>query len=300
MGKELISGWKEQAKKVDAERAHVCDRLEALQKEIRAPLTEWENAEKERIAKHEADIAEIVNAGRFTLENWQPLPPEAMADRLKEIEGLLAWTWQEFAARAKLAIDDATAAIRTAIEKRQAYDAQQAELERLRREEAERKQREHEEKIAREAADKARRDAELEAKRKADEEAARVKAEQQRAEKVRQRLQREKEEADARARKAEEDRKAGEEKPERDRIAAAEKAKRDAELAAQRERAKIEAESKAEADALAKREADKKHRAKIEHEVFKKLVFLGLDNEEANRVVHHIAKGEVPNVSINY
>src|SRR5947209_7999861 len=43
MGKDLVSGWKEQAKKVDAERAKAWDRLEALQKEIRLPLTEWEN-----------------------------------------------------------------------------------------------------------------------------------------------------------------------------------------------------------------------------------------------------------------
>src|ERR1700729_269981 len=49
MGKDLVSGWKDKAKKVDAERARAWDRLEALQEETRQPLTEWENREKDRV-----------------------------------------------------------------------------------------------------------------------------------------------------------------------------------------------------------------------------------------------------------
>ena len=62
LGKDLVSGWKEQAKKVDAERARAWDRLEALQKEVRAPLTEWENREKDRVAAHEAALAAIIES----------------------------------------------------------------------------------------------------------------------------------------------------------------------------------------------------------------------------------------------
>src|SRR4051794_35744302 len=37
LGKDLVSGWKEQAKKVDLERARAWDRLEDLQKQVRQP-----------------------------------------------------------------------------------------------------------------------------------------------------------------------------------------------------------------------------------------------------------------------
>ena len=82
MGKELVSGWKEQAKKVDLERSRAWDRLEALQKEIRQPLTEWENADKDRIAAHEARLAQITQgAADITsqLADRSPGPDEQTA-----------------------------------------------------------------------------------------------------------------------------------------------------------------------------------------------------------------------------
>ena len=317
MGKELVSGWKEQAKKVDVERSRAWDRLEFLQKEIRQPLTEWEEAENTRIAKHEADIAEIVNGGAFTQQNWQSLSVEAMSDRLKEIESLTTWTWQEFGARAKHAIDEAAAKIRDAIQKRTDYDAQQSDLERLRREDAERKQREHEERLKAEAAAKAKAEAEAVAQKAAEAEAIRVKAEQEKAERERQRIQQEKEEAEARAQKAEADRlaaitkaeadsKAAEEKARLDAIAAEDRTKREAEAAVQRERDRIEAERRTEAEAAAKREADKKHRAKINNEALDALlVVLTGDNlltaEAAGKaVIAAIAKGEILHIKIQY
>ena len=42
------------------------DRLEALQKEVRQPLTDWENREKNRIAEHEAAIAEMASTSAST------------------------------------------------------------------------------------------------------------------------------------------------------------------------------------------------------------------------------------------
>ncbi len=311
MGKKLVAGIKEQAKAIDLERSRAWDAMEAIQHEVRAPLTEWENAEKERIAKHEADIAEIINGGQFTSDNWQTLPMDAMADRLKEIEALVTWTWQEFAARAKQAIDDSTAKIRAAIEKRKAHEAEQAELARLRQEEADRKQREHEERLKAEAAAKAKQEAEVAAKAEAEALAAKVKAEQEAAAKREETARREKAEAEDRANRAEEariaaeakakaDREAAAEKARQDAIAAAEKAKRDAEAAAQREREKIEAERKAEAEAAAKREANTKHRAKINNEALAVLVSLGLTEEAGKTVIQAIAKGEVPHVAISY
>jgi hypothetical protein len=300
MGKDLVSGWKEQAKKVDVERAKAWDRLEALQKEIRQPLTDWENREKERIAEHEATLAEIENSGRFSMENWHWLSAEALRDRLKEVEASSSCDWEEFCVRAKQAIELAIASIRSAIQKREAFDNEQSELARLRQEEADRKQREHEERLKAEAAAEARASAELEARQEAEAMAARVAVEQEKAERERLRIQREKDDLEARAKKAEEERRAAEAKAERDRIAASEQAKRDADMAAQREREKIEDEKKAEADATARREADKKHRAKVNHEALAALVQAGISEEMGKKVIEAVAERLIPHLCIQY
>jgi len=56
LGKDLVSGWKNQSKKVDAARKIMRDELIALKEEARQPLTDWENEEeeKERIFQEKA------------------------------------------------------------------------------------------------------------------------------------------------------------------------------------------------------------------------------------------------------
>ena len=196
MGKELVSDWKEQAKKVDVERTRAWDRLEALQKEIRQPLTDWENKDKERIAAHETAVADIRNLVTFLEE---PTSAEIERRIAKSVEISGSRNWDEFAGRAKPVHGETHDALTKKLEARKKYEAEQDELERLRREEAERKQREHEERIKAEAAEKARREAEEKDRREAEAEAARVKAEQEKAEQERQRIEREKVEAEERA-----------------------------------------------------------------------------------------------------
>jgi colicin import membrane protein len=48
LGKALVAGWKEQAKKVDSERKRCRDELDALRDETRKPLTDYETAEEDR------------------------------------------------------------------------------------------------------------------------------------------------------------------------------------------------------------------------------------------------------------
>ena len=50
-GKELVSGIKQQAAVIDADRKFWRDNMELLQEEIRKPLTDFEQAEKDRVAK---------------------------------------------------------------------------------------------------------------------------------------------------------------------------------------------------------------------------------------------------------
>jgi colicin import membrane protein len=58
-GKDLVSGWKESAKKVDASRKKMRDQLDELKVLARKPVTDWEaeqaEIEKQRLAKVEAD-----------------------------------------------------------------------------------------------------------------------------------------------------------------------------------------------------------------------------------------------------
>ena len=139
------------------------DELDALKDEVRKPLTDWENAEKERVAAHEAELAEIAGAGPYTLTNWSILSVEAMRDRLREIE-TDPRDWQEFAIRAAQTKAYTKAQILQAVEAKEAHQAAQIELEHLRAEAAERAIKEREEAAARAAKEAAERRAEEQAR----------------------------------------------------------------------------------------------------------------------------------------
>ncbi|MCE9567458.1 MAG: hypothetical protein K8U57_36110 [Planctomycetes bacterium] len=314
MGKELVAEQKKQLALVDGERKRIRDELDALKEEIRTPLTEWENAEKQRVESHEAALSVFEALPRFDVPH--PATTEVQK-RLESVETANARDWQEFGKRAQLAYDAARKSLSGTLAATQKYGGEQAELERLRREEAERKARERDEQLRAEAAAKAKAEAEEKARMEAAAEAARVKAEQEKAEQERVRIQKEKEEAEARAKKAEEDRlaaiakaevdrKAAEEKAERDRAEAERKSKEAVEAASKAERDRIDAEKRAEAEAAVKREADKKHRSKVNNEALNGIVthcnsgVIDITPEIAKAVVEAIAKGLIPHVKINY
>lgn len=316
----LVADEKARLKKIDAEGKRIWDELEALQHSYRAPLTAWEKQDEERIKAHEAALAALVQLGSLP----DGYTSSDVQQRIDAFKSQPPRDWQEFAVRAEAITNTTLTELAFKLESRKQYEAEQAELERLRREEAERKQREHEERIAAEAAAKAKVEAEERARKDAEAEAVRVRAEQEKAERERQRVQREKEEAERqrveaeeRARKAEEariaaeakaeaDRKAAAEKARLDAIAAAEKAKRDAEIAAQKERERIEAERKAEADATAKREADRKHRAKINNEILAAMLAIQLSDgialgeADAKAIIQALTSGKIPHVKVQY
>src|SRR6185437_576408 len=61
-GKDLKAEWLAKSNAVDAERRTLRERLDALADEVRAPLTEWENAEKPRVKAHEDALVAIVES----------------------------------------------------------------------------------------------------------------------------------------------------------------------------------------------------------------------------------------------
>jgi hypothetical protein len=334
-GKDLASAIKKQTGEIDAERKRVRDELDALKDEVRKPLTDWENAGKERIAAHEQELQEIANAGPYTLTNWSVLSVEAMRDRLREIE-TDPRDWQEFATRAAQTKAYAKEQILQGIEAKEAYDAAQVELERLRAEAAERAIKEREEAAAKAAQEAAERRA-----------AEQARIAREAAERERQRVENERIEAEARAKQAEAQRIAAEERAARElaeaeerrvkeaayaeqkrvaaekeaarqleltearRIAdeqsaarraeeAAAQAIRDQERAIEAERQRVAAQKKAEADEAEKRAKNRAHQGAIHREIVEALAKLGLPEDGAKRIIEAIVQGRVPHVTISY
>ena len=291
MGKILIEEHQKTVNSVNAERKRIRDELDSLKDEVRAPLTEWEQKEKDRVASLESALALL--EGQINYPN--DYTADEIENRLKAVKyGDEFFDWMEFADRAARARESVISKLEAALVRRRDYEEAQAELKRLREEEEKRKQKERDEEIARQAAEKAHKEAE-------------EKAEQERraAETERQRIEKEKQDAIDRAIKAEQDRVAAEERAKAEAHAAAERAEREKQDAIRKERERVEAEKKAEADALAKREADKKHKDKIHNEVMLAILHLLSEAHEetaddAKAIIQAIAEGKIPHVRITY
>lgn len=282
--KEEKASSLEYGRRVDAQAKEIIGEIEEMIAVHAEPLAAIERREKDRIAKHEANLSEIIEAGLQTSEQWMYLPLDAMRDRLAEIEAesISEDHWEEFALQAAQAKETAMSQMREAIAKREQHEAERTELERLRKEKEERDQAEREERIRQEAA--------AEAERKAKEAAERAKREAEEA------AQREREEAERR----ELELKLEKERAEKEAAEAKEKAARAEREAKERAEREHKEKLEREAEEAAERERNKKHRAKINSQAAACLVNSGVTEETAKQVVTLIAKGEVQNVSISY
>ncbi|WP_267543940.1 hypothetical protein [Acinetobacter pittii] len=277
-GKDLVAGIKAQAAVIDRDRKAWRDQCDALRDEIRKPLDEWEKAEEDRIQSIKDRISNF-DAGRVdtfsTSYLIQTIISEVEATAIDE-------SFAEFANEAAIKKDATLSSYKKSLEIALKREAEQVELERLRKSEQERLQREHEERIAHEAAERAR----LEAERKAKEEAERVEREKQEAVAKAEREKREAAEREARL------------------VAEKEAAELRAQHAAEAERKRIEAEQaaklEAERQAEEARQANQAHRKKICNEALKGLLALGIDEAKSKEILQAINKGLVPHVSIKF
>lgn len=311
MGKKLGEDARKQIDAINADRKKVVTALDALKNDIRKPLDDWEQAEKDRVAAQEAGIENIIAMGHNAHIEWGAMDYAACRYKLDDLKELASKDWQEFSARAKVAIDTSVTQIKAAIAQREKHDADQAELARLKAEQAARDQAERDAKIAADAAAKAKADAERIAKEAADKAAAEAQAAAEKAEQDRLAVEREKQEAIDRAAKAEADRIAAEqkaievaaalaEKVQAERVAAEAKAKHDADAAVEAERKRVADAAAKEAAEVAKREANTKHRAAVNNAALAGLVDAGLSEADAKTAITAIAKGDVAHVSIAY
>ncbi|EPF6068514.1 hypothetical protein KC099_14630 [Acinetobacter nosocomialis] len=267
-GKELVAEQKAQIKVIDDDRISIVKKFDLLRDEILAPRDAWEQAEKDRVAKHSQFISNIKVMYGLCFD----LPSLEIKKAIDSLESLVVdSSLDEYEQEAKLAKFETIEALRTALVAREKHEAEQAELERLRQAEILRQQQEREAQIAREAAEKATREAE----EKARFEAERVQREKAEAEQREARLKAEKEAAELRAQHA----------------AEAERKRIEAEQAV-----KLEAERQAEEA----RQANQAHRKKICNEALKGLLALGIDEAKGKEILQAINKGLVPHVSINF
>ena len=274
VGKELVADLKQLPKTIDAERKRWRDTLDGWRDEVRGPLNEWEAAEEARKAKHQAGIDHI-----RSFEEFGGLQAAGMKVQLANLEAIsVDEKFEEYEAEAHRAKDRAATTLRAAIEKQEAHEAEQAELARLRAEAEAREQKDREERIAREAEERARREAEAAAQAERDAAARR--------------------EAEA---------KAAAERREREHKEAIERQRREAE--AERQRIEDEhrrreeerlADERRQQDELARRQADKEHRARINRAALEAMIDGGMPEDCAKTAITLIEKGQIPSITINY
>lgn len=271
-GKELVADQKAQIKLIDDDRIATVKKFDELRNEILAPRDAWEQAEKDRVAKHEQFIDVIRMTAAICQNPENPWASINIKDSISDLENLVIdSSLEEYEEQAKLAKFESLELLRKSLAQAEQREAEQAELERLRQAEILRQQQEREAQIAREAAEKATREAE----EKARSEAERAQREKAEAEQREARLKAEKEAAELRAVQA-----------------------------AENERKRIEAEQFAQAEAARKAEearlADVEHRKQICGEALKGLTDLGVSAEQGKAILNAINKGLVPHVSIKF
>jgi len=297
MGKQLVDDLKDVPKRIDAERKRMRDTLDALADDVRRPLTDWEQAEEARIAKHKSGIEWF----RLRTAENRDLDSGELKATIAEVQSVkVGDPWEEFAPEALRAKADALESLQAALLAREKYETEQLELARLRAAEAAREQKEREERIAREAAEQAQREAD--ARAQAEREAA-IRREQEAkaaAERRELELKLQAEQAEKAAAQAKADKLAAEQRAEQERLAAIEREKQAVEAARQAE-IKRQADAKAAEEAeAASREADKAHKGKVNSAALAAFAAGGLSEECAKLAVTLIAKGKIPAIKISY
>ena len=319
MGKTLTEEWRVRTNAVNEERRMIRERLDALKEEIRAPVTEFEQREKNRIQAHEDALLEIISLGDLP----HGCGRDEIENRLHALGDMQPRNWDEFATKATREKERAYAVLTAALAAELARKREQVELARLRSEAEARERKEREERIAAEAAEKAR----LEAERKAQEEqekAARAAEEQRKAleraqdaaaeaERARieaeQRAAKEAAEAEARAQREREDAErkliaAQKEAAEREEKLKAESAAR-AKAAAEAERALMEAHARRDvlrrAQEAEARARDIENKTKVLIEIKEAMMkHAGIDEATAKAVTRAIHGGKIPHVRVEF
>lgn len=303
-GRDYLRRLKEMPKVVEAELREFVTTMDALRDETRRPLTEWEAAEDARIDRHN----DRLNWLKTLADDLGELSSLHIKGLIAEAEGMqLGAHWEEFEAEAANAKDKVLTTLRAALLKREQFEAEQAELARLRREAEERAEQDRI-RLAQEAAVEAERQrvaqeqqAERDAAAKREQDLKDQAAAQEReAENQRLQLKLQAEQAERARVQAEADRVATEQRMEQERQAAARRAEEAAEQARQEERRRADA---AAAEILRQQEArerDIAHRRSVNRAALDAFMAGGMTQEFAKQAITLIAERKIPNITIQY
>lgn len=314
-GRDYLKRLKEMPKVVEAELREFVTKMDNLRDATRQPLTDWEDADQARKDGHVDGIQAIKDLAVFEA------PPAAthVAKIIADLESVeINDSWEEFLAEAAQVKDQTLAKLRTLHTERIQYEAEQAELARLRAAAEAQAQRDRDAEIARVAAEQARIEAEQRAQAERDAAARREQelldqaASTQRAaaqaaldaeaaaERQRLQLELQAEQSRAAAAQAEANRIAAEQRAEQERVAAAERQAAAVEQARRDEKARADAAADEILRQQQERQADVAHKSKILGEAKQAFIGMNISEELAKAIVLKIARGEVPNVSIQF
>ncbi|SDT98047.1 hypothetical protein [Pseudomonas yamanorum] len=315
-GRDYLKRLKEMPKVVEAELREFVDAMDALRDETRKPLTEWEAADAAKKREIEAWVGEL----RLDPLTISTADSEYLKISIGAFEGVVIdgeWLGDHEAEALRLKADTLEA-LRAALVKREQYEAEQAELVRLRAEAEAQAQRDRDAEIARVAAEQARLQAEQQAQAERDAAARREQelldqaAATQRAaaqaaldadaaaERQRLQLELQAEQSRAAAAQAEVNRLAAEQRAEQDRLAAIRRQEEAVEQARLAEIARANAAADEILRQAAAREADLEHQRSINGAALKAFVAGGMTEECAKQAIKLIANRKIPAIYISY
>lgn len=293
-GKELKEQYTAITSKIDADRKLFRDQCDALRDEIRKPLTDWEDAEKDRVEGLQLRVDEISLPCEF--ESSQFI--KSQIEYIKSIE--VDDSFMEFKDKAKSAKFSKLEMLNNLLTNVEKKEEEEAQLEKQRIEEQQRIQQERDEKIAHEA--------KLQAEREAEEKA---RIERERVEKEKkdafEKSQREKREAIEREEKLKHEAEQALIREAQLKEQAEQQAKQaeiDKQQAIEAERNRIEQQVKAKAEAELKeqqaREANKAHKKAVCDSILVELAKLNIDEATGQNLIKAIYNNQIPNISIKF
>lgn len=136
LGKDLTEDWKRRAAVIDRERRQVRDELDELKALVRRPVTDWEAAEEERIARETEAVQSLEDAASVPADATSA-EIESLLEQMVSFYEVRVWD-PDFKQRAARAFEVMRGRMTVALELARRREAEAAELARLRAEAAER------------------------------------------------------------------------------------------------------------------------------------------------------------------
>jgi hypothetical protein len=296
-GRDYLRKLKEMPKVIEVELAAWVKKMDTLRDTTRKPLNDWETEQQARKDRH-VDAVQAIHDFCIDLAD---VSASVLLESIGSVEVVqMGDHWEEFEAEAARAKDSTLAKLRAALTTRQQYEAEQAELVRLREEKEARDKKDNEDRIAREAAEKATREAEEKARREREAQQQKARDDQAAADKREADLKLQAAESDRRAEQAKREQVEAEQKAEKDRMASIEREKQAVEQARLDEQARQEAAADEIIRQQKARQADVAHKSKILGAAKEAIMSMNVSEELAKAIVLKIARGEVTNVVINF